>query len=387
MLRNALFIARADLAQMLRQRETLLWVFVMPALFFYFIGTVTGGYGRPRSDRPDPLALRITPRDTGWVVEELVRRLEAQRYAVTRAASDEAFLAAPRRLHFELPEGETRSVTEAVLAGRQVKVVVAGGDDALRANYDNVRIGRAVYGLVADLAVTRAEATTPSGAALAEIGARPRSLRLTVTTAGRRVTPPSGFSQAIPGTLVMFTMLVLLTSGAIMLVLEREAGLLKRLASAPIAPASVVGGKWLARMALGLVQIAFAMVLGTVVFEMDWGASLPMVTVVLFAWAAFNASLALVLGNVARSANQMAGIGVLSTMVLAALGGCWWPIEIAPAWMQSLAMALPTGWCMDAMHTLVNFGDPAASAAPHASALALGALVLGWVGVRSFRYQ
>ena len=387
MLRDALFLARADLTQMLRQRETLLWVFVMPALFFYFIGTVTGGFGRPSGDRPDPLALRITARDTGFIVDELVRRLEAQKYAVTRAASEEAFRAVPRRLHFVLPEGEAGSVTDAVLAGRQVKVVVAAGDDVLRGRYDMVRISRAVYGLVADLAVAKSEGTAPSGAALAEVGARPRSLRLTVTSAGRRVTPPSGFSQAIPGTLVMFTMLVLLTSGAIMLVLEREAGLLKRLAATPIAPSAVVTGKWLARMALGVVQIGVAVLLGTFLFRMDWGRSLPMVGVVLLAWAAFNASLALTLGNLARSANQMAGIGVLSTMVLAALGGCWWPIEIAPAWMQSLAMALPTGWCMDAVHKLVNFGDPAASAAPHVWALALGALALGWVGVRSFRYQ
>jgi hypothetical protein len=26
-------------------------------------------------------------------------------------------------------------------------------------------------------------------------------------------------------------------------------------------------------------------------------------------------------------------------MILAALGGCWWPIEITPPWMQSLSLA------------------------------------------------
>ena len=46
--------------------------------------------------------------------------------------------------------------------------------------------------------------------------------------------PPIGFSQAVPGTMVMFTMLVLLTSGAVTLVVERDQGLLRRLASAPI---------------------------------------------------------------------------------------------------------------------------------------------------------
>jgi ABC-type multidrug transport system permease subunit len=73
-------------------------------------------------------------------------------------------------------------------------------------------------------------------------------------------------------------------------------------------------------------------------------------------------------------------------MILAALGGCWWPIEIAPAWMQSLALALPTGWCMDALHKLVSFGEPPSAAAWQAAAMAAGALVLGWAGARFFRY-
>ena len=45
MLHSAWFIARRDLLLLLRQRETILWTFVMPFLFFYFIGTVTARFG------------------------------------------------------------------------------------------------------------------------------------------------------------------------------------------------------------------------------------------------------------------------------------------------------------------------------------------------------
>ena len=114
-------------------------------------------------------------------------------------------------------------------------------------------------------------------------------------------------------------------------------------------------------MMLGLIQIGFAMAAGSVLFHMQWGSSLPMVALVLVGWAAFAAGLAIVLANVTRTPAQTAGIGVFATQILAALGGCWWPIEVTPAWMQKLAIALPTGWAMDAMHKLVNFGDPAAS--------------------------
>jgi ABC-type multidrug transport system permease subunit len=112
-----------------------------------------------------------------------------------------------------------------------------------------------------------------------------------------------------------------------------------------------------------------------------------MVVVVLFAWAAFNASLGILLGNLARSRAQMAGIGVMSTMVLAALGGCWWPIEVTPPWMQSAALFLPTGWTMDAMHKLISFGYGASAAVPHAAGILIAATLVGIAGVRTFRYQ
>jgi hypothetical protein len=42
---------------------------------------------------------------------------------------------------------------------------------------------------------------------------------------------------------------------------------------------------------------------------------------------------------------------------------------------------------MNALHKLVNFADPWTSAVPHLVALLSGALVLGWIGTRIFKYQ
>jgi ABC-type multidrug transport system permease subunit len=120
---------------------------------------------------------------------------------------------------------------------------------------------------------------------------------------------------------------------------------------------------------------------------MDWGGALPMVGLVLLAWAAFNASLGFLLGNVARTPAQMAGVGVIATMVLAALGGCWWPIEITPTWMQFLQKLLPTGWTMDALHKLISFQDGAVAAVPHVAALLMAALIVAGFAVKYFKYE
>ncbi len=386
-MRSVWFIARTDVAHLLRHRETILWTFVMPLVFMYFIGTVTGGATPVRGSaaRPDRLALKA-PADAGFLVDEIVGRLEREHFQVERPATDEAFERFSRRLTVPAP-ASGKTFTAAVLAGERQTLGFRTRVEGPSARFDQTRIARAVFGLVADLAVAKSRDDAPSGDMFRALAAEPRRITLQVTTAGRRIDPPAGFEQTVPGTMVMFTMLVLLTSGAILLVIEREQGLLRRLASTPIPRAAVVAGKWSGRLALGLVQIAFAVLAGRLFFGMRWGDSWPMVAVVMFAWAAFNASLGVLLGNLAQSRAQMAGVGVLATMVLAALGGCWWPIEVTPMWMQRVALFLPTGWAMDALHRLVSFADPASAALPHVAALLVAALVLGVASVRTFRYQ
>lgn len=386
MWRDARFIAGRDLAILLRTRETLLWTFVMPVVFFYFMGTVTADFGGSDPERPDPIALRGAG-GGGFLVDELSWRLETQHFAVRHTTSPQAFAEHSRRLTLPPPSPGHASLTASILAGHPAVLTFERDGEALERRYDEVRVARAVYTVLADLMTTSLVYDEASPETFADLAAAPRHVTLHVSSAGRRHAPPSGYSQAIPGTMVMFTLLVLLTSGAILLVIERERGLLRRLAATPIHPASIVAGKWMARMALGLVQIAFAMAAGVVLFGMDWGASIGMVGAILIAWAGFTASFGLLLANLARSQAQMLGIGVLVTMALAALGGCWWPIEITPEWMQTLAACLPTGWTMDALHKLVNFGYGPAAAVAHLAALLAGTLLCGAAAARTFRYQ
>jgi ABC-type Na+ efflux pump permease subunit len=387
MFTDAWFLARRDLAYMLQQRETLVWVFVMPFLFFWFLGTMTGGGGvAPSLDRE--LQLLVSgPKEGGVVLRELHEALRAEHFSLVFTDDEQQLSSAKRQLVIPREFGEHADLSASVAAGEPVtlRFVREGGGSS--ADLEKLRVYRAVYGVLADLVVLKAGGEELSEASLDALHAEPRKLTLAVESAGAREVVPSGYSQTIPGTMVMFTMMILLTSGSILLVTEREQGLLRRLASTPISRASVVLGKWLGKMGLAAVQLAFAMSAGTLVFGMDWGASLPMVFVLLVAWAAFCASLSIVMANRVRTSAQMSGLGVLMTLLLAALGGCWWPIEITADWMQTLASWLPTGWTMGAMHQLVNFAHPPSSAVGAVLALSAGALVLGWVAARGFRYE
>lgn len=379
MLRDAIFIASKDVKYMLRARETLFWVFVMPIVFFYFIGTITGGFA-PGVARKENVALKADA-SAGFLVEQIIRRLEENDYQIVRPETDEEFADYTRQL--VVPAG----FTDSVLAGRPVTLQFTRSGEGIGYDYDQLRIQRATYTLLADLVALgeMGDAATPEN--FAGLSEMPRALELEVKPAGKRRHIPIGFEQAIPGIMVMFTLMVMATSGSVMLLSERREGLLRRLAYTPISRLGVVLGKWAGKLALGVVQIGFAMLAGTVLFKMNWGPDLAAVITIMLVYGAMMAALGVVLGSVARTEGQAVAIGVIAANVLAALGGCWWPIEITPPWMQSLQMFLPTGWAMDALHKLISFAAGSASVAPHVVGMLLATALLVVLSVKVFRFE
>ncbi len=378
MLSDALYLARKDAGQLFRSRFVWVWAFIMPIVFFYFIGTVTGGFSRPPTA---PSIALVAPPTSGFMADLVAERLAKQGYRVVRVATDAEAARYMRRL--SLADG----FTENVLAGEPMQARFSRTGGGLTASYDQFRVARAVYSVLADLIAVDGTGGQPSRESLAAMSARPRTLTVEVSQAGRRLDPPSGFEQAVPGTMVTFVLLAMFTSGSIWLVIEREQGILRRLASCPMSRASVVAGKWGARMALAVTQIAFAMLSGWLLFKVRWGPNLWMIVLVLVAFAALAVSLGVLLGSLARTQGQAVAIGVITTNVMAALGGCWWPIEITPRWVQSLALVFPTGWTMNALHKLVSFGDPASAALPHLLALTAAALAAGYLSARRFQFR
>jgi len=377
MFRDAFYLARMDAAQLLRRRETLVWTFVMPIIFFYFIGTINGSSSGPARDN---LAVSVPP-DAGFLADRLLARLEQRGYHVIRDQEPKEFLRFRRRL--SIPAG----FTDSVLAGKPMKIRFDRTGEDVNADYDRVRLYRAVYTTLADLIVISGANAKGSKDAFEKLAAEPRMLTLKVESAGKRRDPPSGFEQSVPGTMVMFTLIVLFTTGGVSLTMERNQGILRRLASSPMSRTAVVLGKWGARMSLGVVQIAFAMLAGSLLFHVRWGPNLPTVVLVLLVYGSLAAALGMLIGNFGRTEGQVIGLGVIASNVMAGLGGCWWPIEITPLWTQKLALAFPTGWTMDALHKLMNFGASPASVLPNLCVTAVAALVAGYFLARSFRYQ
>ena len=388
-MRIPLAIARNDLASMFREKETLLWLFFMPPLFFWFLGTAMSGGGG--DDDRDRLAV-VVPADAGFLADRLIAGLERSKFKVERAT--ELAAVGPQQRSLVIPADYTGRVQRGERAQIEWRRPPDDGDD-LGGDYDRIRAMEVVYVQLAEVAMCtlRADAGGTNGApvldaaAFAALDREPRALQVRVEAAGNRVEVPSGFQQSIPGSLVMFTLTILLTGGGVPLVVERRLGLLRRLASAPLSRGQLVLGKVLSRLLLAAVQLSFGLLLGAYAFGLDWGPDRAMLLLVLAAWGCLCAMLGIIVGNLARNEGQAVGLGVGSALALAALGGCWWPIEITPRWMQQLAACLPTGWTMHAVHQLVTFQNGAGAALGPLALLVGAAAVAGWIAARTFRYH
>jgi ABC-type multidrug transport system permease subunit len=140
-------------------------------------------------------------------------------------------------------------------------------------------------------------------------------------------------------------------------------------------------------MCVAAIQIGFGMATGSLLFGVRWGENLWAIALVLAAYASLAACGALLLGNWAKSPGQAVAVAVVLSNGLAAIGGCWWPVEIVPEWAQKAALLTPTGWAMDAIHKLMSFGLPASAVWVHVAVLSAAALGLGWMTARRMKFE
>ena len=77
--------------------------------------------------------------------------------------------------------------------------------------------------------------------------------------------------------------------------------------------------------------------------------------------------------------------GVLASLTLAPIGGCWWPLFITPDWMQTLAKITPHGWANTGFNKLMLYGAEFGDVAAEMAALLIFAILFGVVALWRFR--
>ena len=198
------------------------------------------------------------------------------------------------------------------------------------------------------------------------------------------VEPENTANFMIPGYLVMFVFFAA-ALGAEIIVRERQNRTLERLLASSVRRWSILGGVFAGTAAKGVVQITVFWVVGILAFGIDLGVSPAAVIILSILMVVVSSAFAILLAALVRTRRSAGSLAVLTALILAPLGGCWWPLFILPSWMQFLAKLTPHGWAMMGFNKLMLFGAGFGDVVTEMLVLLGFAVVFAVIGIWRFR--
>ena len=197
----------------------------------------------------------------------------------------------------------------------------------------------------------------------------------------------SPFTQYVPGFAVMFLLFTAVQSGAISLIKEQEAGTLRRLVTAPISKAEIIGGKITSTFIRGFVQLTVLIYFGHVVFDLDLGSDILALFVLIAAVTMASTGLGLLVAVHVKTVDQADSVSLLLVMIMSAIGGSWWPLSVQPQFMQDMAHFTITAWAMDGFYDLLYFDLGLAGILEEVKWLVLMMIIFFGIAIRRFKFE
>ncbi|MGE3621490.1 MAG: ABC transporter permease [Acidimicrobiia bacterium] len=361
---KALAIAGVALRRFFRDRTNLFFSFVFPVALILVIGLQFGEDADPRLGLVDEggpelaAAVRAAVGDGVEVVEVAgrssladqvgARRLDAG-LVVVAGADDE--VAGGRAV--ELP-----FLAATTTEGQQLRTVV-----------DQALVRTTAVAAAVDAARDLGAAPGEAAEAAARLDDVVDRVEVRAVTTGDRIFPEGtgGYDVAAPSQLVLF-MFVTGLSGSYALIQSRQLGVARRMMSTPTSLRAVVAGEALGRLAIVVVQGLYVLVATLVLFGVDWGDPVGALAV-LGAFGVVAAGAAMCFGAFFSNPDQASGIGTVSALVLAALGGAMLPIELFSDALARVARFTPHYWAIDAYATLVRHDGSVLDVGPQLAVL------------------
>ena len=400
-MKKILAIAWKDTLLRFSERSELLFFIILPVVFTLIIGGASVGGGDSR------VPVLVVDEDGGALAAEFLSTLEAsgavRPMARARAEAEADFAGDEYSTLVIVPAG----FGEALLGGEPARLEVRALPDNLNAlaaeqalQAAAAQTSRAVRVAVASTAEAEGRQPFASAAdreayfaealAQARAGFAAAPDRLTVTRP--ELPDEAGFGrddaagQASAGQLITWVLIPLLGTSALF-AFERGRGTLKRLLTTPTNKATFLGGVIAGQLGLALVQMALLVGFGMLALKLNWGQDPLALAVMLVSFGLAAVALGTMLGTFIKSEGQANGLSIMLGMVLALLGGCWYPAEFFPEIARTAALALPTTWAMQGLTDLVLRGQGLGAVLPEAGVLAGFAVVFFGVGVARFRYE
>lgn len=168
---------------------------------------------------------------------------------------------------------------------------------------------------------------------------------------------------------------------------ERQQGTLRRLLTTPTHKATYLLGTISGQVVMALAQMSLLVLFGIFVMGLGWGRDPFALFVLLTAAALAAGAIGTTMGTFIKTEGQAGGLSIMAGMVMALMGGCWYPIELFPSTVQTIVKILPTTWAMQGLLDLVLRGQGLVNILPEAGVLLGFAAVFFAIGIWRFRYE
>jgi ABC-2 type transport system permease protein len=370
-LKRILVIAGLNLKQLFRDRTQLLGMLALPLLLTWVFGAAFG------SGSAAKLVVPVADMDQSVYSQAIISAVdEPGGFMVEKVTPAEAY----RRVR----EGKSaiavvipRGFAEDVEHNRGAKVETVRDPGSTEAQAVVELVTGAANRIAADSKAARVTATVlangnggvyPSNAPnFRELYAEADSLwspdppvglvTRTMTASASRASEMKATSntQYSLGFTVFFVVMVAL-SGAGGIMEERELGTLRRLLATPASRGQIIGGKVLGVASIAAFEATVLVGFGALVFGVPWGSSPAALILTLGALVLAATGLGVMMSAVVRTRDQLSALVPVVSTAMAMIGGCYWPVEITPPFMQTIAKLTPTGWAMIALKDTVSRG-------------------------------
>jgi ABC-2 type transport system permease protein len=158
---------------------------------------------------------------------------------------------------------------------------------------------------------------------------------------------------------------------------EKRQHTLSRMLTTPTSRAQVLLGKLVGIFVVAALQFALIIVLTRVLYNVNWGASVPAVIVMAAATVLAGAGLSTLVAALARTPEQAGEVGPAVALVYSLLGGSMWPVYNMPAWLNAASRLTFTRWSIEGFTSLmVNGGGVSTIIRPVGVCLAMAAAFL-----------
>lgn len=160
----------------------------------------------------------------------------------------------------------------------------------------------------------------------------------------------------VPGILVLLVTLVGMLLSAMNIVREKEIGTIEQLNVTPIRRWQFISAKMLPFWAIGLLELAFGLVIAKLVFNIPMLGSLPLVFLAAAIYLLVVLSIGLLVSTVTNTQQQAMFIAWFILVIFILMSGLFTPIQSMPEWAQALTRLNPVSYFIEIMRRVLLKG-------------------------------